>query len=48
MFPIEELFLYNKKYVISYWSFEIVLSSFDSAHAPLVISHHWWDFPHRW
>jgi hypothetical protein len=30
------------------WSFKIVLSIFDSVRAPLVISHHRWDFPHRW
>jgi hypothetical protein len=29
-------------------SFKIVLSIVDSARAPLVISHHRWDFPHRW
>jgi hypothetical protein len=34
--------------LFSYWSFKIVLSIFDSARAPLVISHHRWDFPHRW
>jgi hypothetical protein len=32
-----------RKYVISYWSFKIVLSIFDSVRAPLVISHHRWN-----
>jgi hypothetical protein len=38
--------------LFSYWSFKIVLSIFDSARAPLVISHHRWSYnlylaPHR-
>ena len=42
-------YFYNiRNMLFSCWSFKIVLSIFDSARAPLAISHHRWDFPHRW